>query len=132
MVPVPEQHDKLLFDVPQHILHRRGLALGCSSWRPNDQRAKDPIDGREARVRVVPEEPRAIDDAELDLLLVAVFRVVLQRALVDKGDAVVLFFFFFFLVMVEKKTGGISKNLEVEVEVFRSFSFFVKSKPRCS
>ena len=42
------------------------------------------------------------------------------------------FFFFFFLVMVEKKTGGISKNLEVEVEVFRSFSFFVKSKPRCS
>ena len=42
----------------------------------------------------LPEEPGPVDDAELDLLLVGVLQV-LQGALVDEGDPVVLFFFFF-------------------------------------
>lgn len=73
-------------------------------------------------MRVVPEEARAIDDAELDLLPVAA-GLVLQRALVDKGDAVVLKFFFFFFE---------NYDYQDQVEFFRYvlFLLLIKETPR--
>ena len=101
MVPVPKQDQELLLDVPERILCRSFSALGFRrrSRGPDDQGAEDAIDRRKARVRVVPKEAGPVDDAELDFLFVAavVFSRVLQRALVDKGDAVVLCFSSLFL-----------------------------------
>ena len=116
MVPVPEKDQKLPVDVPPErrvlLCQRSGCSSGSSlaalgfcrhrrifSRGPDDQGAEDAVDGREARVGVVPEEAGPVDDSELDLLPVAA-GLALQRALVDKGDAVVLKFFFFFLKLL--------------------------------
>jgi len=82
-------------------------------------------------VGVVPEEARTVDDAEPDLLPVAAF-CILQRALVDKGNAVVLVLFLEFVF-----EGGGEGREEREREKSRSLSFsflsfapFAHPKPR--